>query len=376
MGFFDLLRGFVPNAPQQLARNPSTASANIAPFSLFDPAPYGASDVAGPVPLTDRLQAGDLLEPTPLADWRDLRIDDIRAQLLVGAASRIGPEHFALNPDNWPPPLASPSPFGPLSVRGYDAPNTGSRFAFASVPQLAMPATLPMGAPDSAASYPSYGAAAQIGNAAITPSSPTSIYGSTAGSGGQAAVGANGQDSSGEGSSLAAHAALTAGSFIPGPIGSLAALGDAGLSLKEGDWVGAGIGGIGALAGIVSDAGGVKAALEATRLAAKAATEAKGARNSFDSASAIKNYLGPAGEGRSWHHIVEQSKTDQFGPEAIHATENMVALPEEVHRAISGFYSSKREISEGQRVRDWLRGQPFEQQYQFGLEQIKKHLGE
>jgi hypothetical protein len=117
-------------------------------------------------------------------------------------------------------------------------------------------------------------------------------------------------------------------------------------------------------------------ALEATRLAAKAAAESKGARDSFDSAKAIKEYLGSAGDGKSWHHIVEASKTDQFGPQAIHTFDNMVPLPNADHYAISGFYSSKKEISEGQTIRDWLRGQPFDQQHEFGIEQLKKIIGD
>ncbi len=116
--------------------------------------------------------------------------------------------------------------------------------------------------------------------------------------------------------------------------------------------------------------------MEATRLAAKAAAESKGARDSFDSARAIKNYLGRAGDVKSWHHIVEESKTDQFGPQTIHSFDNMVPLPNVDHHAISGFYSSKQEISEGQKVRDWLRGQPFDQQYEFGLKQLKRIIGD
>jgi hypothetical protein len=103
MGLFDLLRGFGPGAEQPLVRNPWTASANPPPSWLFGPAAYDWSDVASPMPLPDRLDAPDVIEPTPASP--DLSLDDIRAQLLAGAASRIGPEHFALNPDNWAPPL-------------------------------------------------------------------------------------------------------------------------------------------------------------------------------------------------------------------------------------------------------------------------------
>lgn len=51
-------------------------------------------------------------------------------------------------------------------------------------------------------------------------------------------------------------------------------------------------------------------------LAARAAT-------SFRSFSSLKRVLGPAGEGRQWHHVVEQSQVGRFGPEAIHNVENV-----------------------------------------------------
>ncbi len=119
MGLFDLLRGVVPGAAQQIARYPWNASRNPAPSWLFDPASYDWSDVAGPTPLPDRLGAQELPRPMPLPDWPDPSFDDIHAQLVAGAASRIGPEHFALNPDNWTSP--APSSPGPSSMGGYDA---------------------------------------------------------------------------------------------------------------------------------------------------------------------------------------------------------------------------------------------------------------
>lgn len=51
----------------------------------------------------------------------------------------------------------------------------------------------------------------------------------------------------------------------------------------------------------------------------------------FDSFTAFKKYLEPAGENMQWHHIVEQSqlKTDRAGftPEQIHNVGNVIALP-------------------------------------------------
>jgi len=121
MGLFDLLRGVVPVAAQQRARYPWNASRNPAPSWLFDPASYDWSDVVGPTPLPDRLGAPEPPEPMPLPDRPDPSFDDIHAQLVAGAASRIGPEHFALNPDNWTPPRANPVAPWPFSAAPQQA---------------------------------------------------------------------------------------------------------------------------------------------------------------------------------------------------------------------------------------------------------------
>jgi hypothetical protein len=52
-----------------------------------------------------------------------------------------------------------------------------------------------------------------------------------------------------------------------------------------------------------------------------------------------------------------------------------VAIPIEAHQKLSAFYASKRYFSEPNRVREWLRGQSFEEQYAFGMEQLKHVLG-
>jgi len=99
--------------------------------------------------------------------------------------------------------------------------------------------------------------------------------------------------------------------------------------------------------------------------------EATTTASGFSSFSKLKRALGPAGEGKQWHHIVEQSKVPQFGAEAIHNPDNVVAIPTEVHRRISGYYSSKQGFTEGQRVREWLNGQSFGEQQKFGLEVLR-----
>jgi hypothetical protein len=52
---------------------------------------------------------------------------------------------------------------------------------------------------------------------------------------------------------------------------------------------------------------------------------------------------GSAGPNKEWHHIVEQPEGNirQFGPEAIHNTENVIALDKTLHDMVSAFYSRK-----------------------------------
>ena len=83
------------------------------------------------------------------------------------------------------------------------------------------------------------------------------------------------------------------------------------------------------------------------------------------------------GEGYAWHHIVEQNADNiaKFGAERIHNTKNLIRLPNgkgSIHAKISGFYSSKPYFTNGLTVRDWLKSKSFEEQYNFGLEQLSK----
>jgi hypothetical protein len=86
----------------------------------------------------------------------------------------------------------------------------------------------------------------------------------------------------------------------------------------------------------------------------------------------LKRALGPAGEGRHWHHIVEQSKLAQFGANAIYNTDNVVSLADDVHYRITGFYNSIQDFTDGQTDRQWLNGRTFEFQYEFGMDVLRK----
>ena len=51
----------------------------------------------------------------------------------------------------------------------------------------------------------------------------------------------------------------------------------------------------------------------------------------------------------------------------------LIKLPKDIHRKISGHYSSIQPESNYMRVRDWLNGQSYEDQYQYGLKVLKMY---
>ncbi|NOK37815.1 hypothetical protein HMI49_31910 [Corallococcus exercitus] len=98
-----------------------------------------------------------------------------------------------------------------------------------------------------------------------------------------------------------------------------------------------------------------------------------GGVQSWGSFSALKRARGPAGTGKQWHHIVEQTdgNVQRFGPHAVHNTENVIAIDEAVHQRISAYYSSKEfALSGSQTVRQWLSSQSFQAQRDFGMKTL------
>lgn len=47
--------------------------------------------------------------------------------------------------------------------------------------------------------------------------------------------------------------------------------------------------------------------------------------------------------------------------------DNMVAIDKNLHRRISGYYSSKPNFTGGKTFRDFLNGKDFEEQYNWGI---------
>jgi hypothetical protein len=86
----------------------------------------------------------------------------------------------------------------------------------------------------------------------------------------------------------------------------------------------------------------------------------------------FKSAMGKAGPGKEWHHIVEQTKGNakRFGEEALHNTENVIALDKVLHTRVSALFSRKALRITGSRiltVRQWLSTQSYETQREFGL---------
>jgi hypothetical protein len=113
------------------------------------------------------------------------------------------------------------------------------------------------------------------------------------------------------------------------------------------------------------------------RSSSVAGTPPKGGKlhyRAFKSFDAFKNAMGPAGENKAWHHIIEQRRVnvERFGAEAIHNTENVMAIDKVKHEAISAYYSTKSRDTGGMVVREWLRTKSYEEQRAFGLMILKR----
>jgi len=122
-------------------------------------------------------------------------------------------------------------------------------------------------------------------------------------------------------------------------------------------------------------AGGASAAEE--NGASSSAEEGAAARGStgqgYKTFNELKQAVGSPGEDNQWHHIVEQSQISKsgFDPTQIHNTNNIIAVDKTIHGQISGYYSSKQAFTGGQTVRNWLAGQSFDAQYEFGIQKLK-----
>jgi hypothetical protein len=116
----------------------------------------------------------------------------------------------------------------------------------------------------------------------------------------------------------------------------------------------------------LTDGGSDEAALELDAVVGSTEEGTEG----FSSFSAAKTALGSPGEGNVYDHVVEQSQIGRsgFSPEQIHNPDNLNPVSAEVNQLKANYYSTKQPFTNGGTVRDWLTGQPFEDQFGFGQE--------
>jgi RHS repeat-associated protein len=110
-------------------------------------------------------------------------------------------------------------------------------------------------------------------------------------------------------------------------------------------------------------------------LAASSSVTAGGGAG-FKTFEALKSFLGSPGWGKHWHHIVEQCQQAKSGFSTfwINNSNNVINITKEVHQKVSAHYSSIQSYTNGLRVRDWLAGESFQKQYEYGVK-ILRQLG-
>jgi hypothetical protein len=94
----------------------------------------------------------------------------------------------------------------------------------------------------------------------------------------------------------------------------------------------------------------------------------------FRSFRAAKTGMGSPGPGSVFDHVVEQSQIGRsgFSPEEIHNPFNMNPVSAETNQLKANHYSSKQFFTSGGTVRDWLTGQSFADQYEFGMDVLMR----
>jgi hypothetical protein len=87
----------------------------------------------------------------------------------------------------------------------------------------------------------------------------------------------------------------------------------------------------------------------------------------------LEKYFDPAGAGYQYHHIVEQGVPGNKDMPAslLQSTDNIIKLPAMVHEAITAEYTTPRDDLGGMTLREYLRGKPYEVQYEEGIKVLR-----
>lgn len=94
----------------------------------------------------------------------------------------------------------------------------------------------------------------------------------------------------------------------------------------------------------------------------------------FSSFGALKSFLGSPGENMHWHHIVEKCQIQKSGFTSVQVnnTSNVIPVDAQTHAKISGYYNTTSfRFTNGLSVRNWLAGQPFQVQFDFGMNVLR-----
>ena len=94
----------------------------------------------------------------------------------------------------------------------------------------------------------------------------------------------------------------------------------------------------------------------------------------YPSFSAAKRSIGSPGPGNVFDHVVEQSQAGRsgFSSYVINNPFNMNPVSSGVNQLKANYYSTKQLFTQGGTVRDWLSGMSFADQYEFGIEILRR----
>ena len=125
---------------------------------------------------------------------------------------------------------------------------------------------------------------------------------------------------------------------------------------------------------------GAGAIISSFSVATAASSITAGGGAAFTTFDKLKNFLGSAGSGNVWHHIVEQCQglatRAGFNVNWIQNSNNVINISTKIHDKISAFYSSiptdLQFVNTGGMVfRNWLNTMSFEQQYEWGIKVLR-----
>lgn len=120
---------------------------------------------------------------------------------------------------------------------------------------------------------------------------------------------------------------------------------------------------------------GAGAIISSFSVATAATSITAGGGAGFHTFQKLKDFLGSAGAGRAWHHIVEQCQIVKsgFSDLWVQNSNNVINISNQIHSKISAYYSSipPEGFTNGLRFRDWLAGQSFEVQYEWGVKILR-----